>query len=227
MAAEYISEIRDYIVDPCPICGKAHTYKLKVSENKVLLFGGGRNEALIEFTCLATNQTFQRAIPVQAGGEIEVLESGTDTDIAQSASATAKAPSMGAEFEEWIKNSRSVALDFCKTMISISAGAIPVYFAVLNYLGFEKVSGTQLAQIQLGQIQLGQVAILPPILYLAALLVCVLALRPPLAALSANEFAAFRESRLNQLNRFIIIGTSLFVVATGLAIAMFSSAMVL
>jgi hypothetical protein len=217
MAAEYITEIRDYVVDPCPICDKAHTYKLKISEKKVLLFGGGRNEVLIEFPCPTTNQTFKRAISNPADGEIEVLKSGTDTDIEQSASTTTRAL-MGAEFAEWTKNSQSVARDFCKTMISISAGAIPVYFAVLNYLGFEEVSGTQL-----GQIQLGQAAVLPPILYLAALLVYVLALRPKLEALSADDFVAFRESRFIQLNRFIFTGTFIFVIATGIAIAIFSS----
>jgi hypothetical protein len=86
-----------------------------------------------------------------------------------------------------------------------------VYFAVLKYLGFEN----------LNRIQLSQVTILPPILYLAALILYGLALRPTFKPVSKEGFPAFRESRLIYLNRFLTAGTLVFVGATGLAVVMF------
>ena len=116
-------------------------------------------------------------------------------------------------FQVWVKNSRKVAFDFCKTMLSTSTGAIPIYFAVLKYIGFEKI----------GQTALGKFTVLPPVLFLLAAILYVLALRPRYDAVAPDEFNTFRARRLEQLNQYITWGSATFVGATGLAIAVFFS----
>src|SRR5208283_1079646 len=116
MATDYLTKILDYTVNPCPRCGEAHTFKLKVTKKIVIFGGGGRTETLITFICPKTQQPFRKTVPNPGGGEIEGLASSSDIDI-EHASHTTRVSSMEIEFEEWIKNSRTVALDFCKTMI--------------------------------------------------------------------------------------------------------------
>lgn len=115
-----------------------------------------------------------------------------------------------AEFTEWIKNSSSTARDFCRTMITTCSAAIPVYFAVLKYLGFETVGGGWLAA-----------SILPPVLLLAAGLAFVLGLRPTFSPVPRAEFATYRDMVLQRINRHIGIGLSLFALAISLAMGLF------
>jgi hypothetical protein len=92
-------------------------------------------------------------------------------------------------------------------MLSTSTGAIPVYFALMKYVGFERISGSLLART----------GILPPFLFLLAGILFVLALRPRFAAVTEAEFAEFRAKRLSQLNTYILAGTILF--ASGICLA--------
>lgn len=214
MADERTVQILDYELDSCPKCGKTHHYKLKVlvkpgAQEKVPLFGGpGGNSAQSDllFSCPETNRKFTHPVANPAEGELAGLAS--EADVAQAAAKLQAAPPGNPEFTEWVTKSRERALDFCKTMLSTSTGAIPLYFAVLKYMGMEKVAGTALTQL----------AILPPVLYLVAAVLYVLALRPRYELVSQGEFHAFRQKRLEQLNRFILWGTALFLGATGLAI---------
>jgi hypothetical protein len=96
-------------------------------------------------------------------------------------------------------------------MLTSSTGAIAVYFAVQKYLGLEKANNTTLAQT----------AILPPVMFLVAGIFFVLALRPRYDNIPLEDFPAFRERRLIQLNRFIVSGTLTFLVAVAIAIVLF------
>jgi len=78
----------------------------------------------------------------------------------------------------------------------------------IGQIGFEKIGSTVFAKF----------TILPPILFLVAAVLYVLALRPRHELVAPSEFSAFRKRRLEQLNRFIIFGTTAFIAAVGLAI---------
>jgi hypothetical protein len=221
MPDERITTIIDYDVTDCPRCSKSHPFKLKglarqKPEEKVPLFGGsgqGARKSEILFTCPDTNKKFTYSVPEPTGVEIMGLASAAD--IAQAATAPpAPAPGKG-EFDEWSKKSRDIALDFSKTMLSASTGGIAVYFAVLKYVGFEKIGNTALAKVTL----------LPPVLLLLAAILYVLALRPRHELVAPSDFSTFRQRRLEQLNRFIIAGTTAFIVAIGLAIVVLFSAL--
>jgi len=214
MPDERTTTIIDYELTDCPRCSKTHHFKLKglarsQPEEKVPLFGGtGAPKNEILFTCPETNKKFSHSVTVKNG--VEIMGLASESDIAQAtAGPPPPAPGKG-EFEEWSKKSRDVALDFSKTMLGSSTGAIAVYFAVLKYIGFEKIGSTVIAKL----------SILPPILFLIAAILYVLALRPRHELVAPGEFSAFRKRRLEQLNRFNIAGTTAFIVAIGLAIVM-------
>jgi hypothetical protein len=216
MAVTYETIIADYKVDSCPKCAEAHTYKLKVIQNEILIFGGSKDCALITFVCPKTDQSFKMEIPNPPHGEIIGLASTSEIDYGLHASKIAESYLMNAEFFEWIRNSRALALDFCKTMIGISVGAIPVYFAVLKFLGLETIN----------QRQLDALIILPPLLYLVGLMAYVLALRPAFRSVSIDTFSEFRKTRLINLNRRATVGTIFFVGATFFAFIVFSYVMI-
>jgi len=210
MPDERTTTIIDYDLAKCPRCSKSHHFKLKglarpKPEEKVPLFGGtgGARQSEILFTCPETNKKFTYAVPEPTGVEIMGLAAEADIALATATPAPAKG-----EFDEWSKKSRDVALDFSKTMLTASTGAIAVYFAVLKYIGFEKIGSTVFAKF----------TVLPPILFLVAAVLYVLALRPRHELVAPSEFSAFRKRRLEQLNRFIIFGTTAFIAAVGLAI---------
>lgn len=214
MAEEPITTIIDYEVAPCPRCDKPHTFKLKGlarrKEEEVPLFGGtgdaGRGSEVL-FTCPETGKKFTRQVAGPASTEIAGLAS--EADVAAAAQAASPPPPQAkGEFEEWAKKSRDIAADFCKTMLSASTGGIPVYFAVLKYIGFEKIGGTALSKF----------AVLPPVLFLVAAVLFATALRPRHESVAPKDFGDFRRRRLEQLNRFIIAATAFFVGAVGLAI---------
>lgn len=215
VADERVATIIDYEVTHCPRCKKAHPFKLKglagrKADAGVPLFGGagdGVRKTEVLFTCPETNRKFSQEIPNPADSEI--LGLATEEEVASAARAAATPPSRG-EFEEWVKKSRDTAVDFCKLMLSASTGGIPVYFAVLKYTGFEKIGGMALSRF----------AVLPPVLLLSAAILYVFALRPRFETVLPDDFSAFRKRRLEQLNRFIIAGTTIFVAAIGLAIVM-------
>jgi hypothetical protein len=217
MTDERVTTVIDYEIARCPRCNKAHPFKLRgLAERKagavVPLFGGtgdGLRKSEVLFTCPETKEKFSQTVPNPADAEIVGLAS--EEDIAAAARAAAAPPtSAKGEFEEWVKKSRDAAVDFCKLMLSASTGGIPIYFAVLKYAGFEKIGGTALSKF----------AVLPPVLLLSAAILYVLALRPRFESVLPDDFGAFRRRRLEQLNRFIIAGATVFAVALGLAIVM-------
>jgi len=95
-------------------------------------------------------------------------------------------------------------------MLTAATGAIPVYFAVLKYLGSEAAYTSWFARI----------AALPPILFLVAAVMFALALRPRFALVPLAAFAEFRATRLRQLNALMLTGLALFATAILLAIAL-------
>jgi len=219
MKNEHITKIIDYEIAPCPKCNKAHPFKLKglvkqKMEEKVPMFGGtGVTEGTVRkseilFICPDTKEKFSYQVPEPV--DIEIIGLASEADIAMAINLISAPSLIKSEFEEWAKKSRDTALDFSKTMLSASTASIPVYFAVLKYIGFQKI----------GRMALSKFAILPPMLFLIAAILYVLALCPRHELVAPSDFNAFRKRRLERLNQFIIYGTAIFIGAVGFAIAM-------
>lgn len=207
-------EILDYDIKQCPLCTHTHVYKLKVfkkktDENKVVLFGGAGDQTEVMFQCPENNRRFTFAVP---SADFEVLGIATAEDIEKY--KTGKASPLpqvtSGEMTDWVKNSRTIALDFCKNMLSTAIGAIAVYFAILKYLGSEKISKPGEGYL-----------LLPAVLFLISAVAYVLALKPRFDSIEEKDFEQFKKKRLTQLNNYLVGGTVLFIVGIGCAIIIF------
>jgi len=211
-------QIFPHIVDVCPCCGKEHTYMLKatIEELKSPLFGGPGDNTEIALDCLSNEeQTFIHSINNPTNGEIigvankeelksQIVKRGEDLQKDTNLSKS--------EFIEWIKQSREKALGFCDTMLKNSVGAIGVYFAIQKYIGIEKIDNV-----------FQNFTILPPIFYLIASIIFILAQKPQYKEISESAFKKYKEKRLKRMNVLIQIGTFIFMLSTFLAILIFSN----
>ncbi|MEU9287678.1 hypothetical protein AB0D57_23960 [Streptomyces sp. NPDC048275] len=205
-----ITRIQQYVVERCPHCAERHRFALGFGRRAVLTFGGVTPSAGL--TCpttgapivveleLGENETYVGPVDPSAGATVTV---------ALPEAAAAVAGGNDGERSEWRKGSRATALDFCRTMLTTSSGAIPVYTAVLNYVGIKGISGSFN----------GRLSVLPMVLFLLAAVAFILALVPTLAAVADESgFREFRDRRLRLLDRYIRTGVVLFVAAMALSV---------
>ncbi len=200
----------------CPHCGERHVFSVLVQvrgagAGAVPLFGGPSGGTTLAFTCPNTQKIISASVPNPPDGDIIGPDDPEQTDAEPDPEPDPPPTPTEQEYADWIKASRATAVDFCKTMLTTATGAVPVYFAVLKYLGADAVGGSWFSRI----------GALPPLLFLAAAIVFALALRPRFASVKQADFADFRTARLRQLNRDILAGLALF--ATGVLLAIFLS----
>jgi hypothetical protein len=118
------------------------------------------------------------------------------------------------ELKEWRQTTVATQRTYATTMLTASSGAVAVYFAVLQYLGWEKANfGTGLVIL----------TIAPPVLLFCATAAFALALRPSLTFLTRSEYAEFRARRVEQMHRRSTIGTLLYAIALAMAVIVFIS----
>jgi hypothetical protein len=196
----------------CPHCGQRHVFPVLVRVRtaeavKVPLFGGPPVASTLAFTCPTTGKIISEAVYPPPGGDMIGPADDAAPVAPEPIPALASSPSLDEqEYADWIKASRATAVDFCKTMLTAATGAVPVYFAVLKYLGSD-AGGSWSARIRA----------LPPLLFLAAVIVFSLAIRPHFATIEKADFSEFRATRLQRLNIAMLAGLTLF--ATGILVA--------
>jgi hypothetical protein len=111
------------------------------------------------------------------------------------------------ELNDWVKTSASTVRDFSRTMISLSIGAVPIYFATTQFLGKQRVHGGWAA-----------LALAPPVLFLLAAIAFGAALRPALITVtSLAGFAQWRRARLAAMNRWVQVAMALFLAGASAA----------
>ncbi|MFC9127737.1 hypothetical protein ACFT4A_12890 [Streptomyces sp. NPDC057099] len=216
-----MARIQQYIVERCPHCAERHRFTLGFGRRAVLTFGGAAADAGL--ICPATggpivvelelreNETYLGPVDPAAGAAVTVA-----LPEPAAAGAAVTQDGGGGERAEWQKGSRTTALDFCRTMLTTSSGAIPVYTAVLNYVGMKQISGSLS----------GRLSVLPMILFLLASVAFILALVPTLATVTDERgFREFRDRRLRLLDRYIWTGVTLFVTAMAFSVYVLFSAL--
>jgi len=199
--------LRQLAVDDCPQCHQRHDFAVRVKSAGTLVFGGGTSAVEIGLRCPVHGLPFMRTLELANNEEFL----GLATSAAASAVATAPPPEV-ADLAEWIKTSRASALDFAKTMLTASSAAVPVYFAVLKYLGAEKLSDSVVSLV----------SVVPPVLFLMALAIFALGLRPRLGRVTSESFVEFRAERLQALDRYVTYGLVAFVAGLALAGVVFA-----
>ncbi|WP_162624822.1 hypothetical protein [Streptomyces cadmiisoli] len=215
-----VARIQQYVVGRCPHCAERHRFTLGFGRRAVLTFGGAPSSAGL--TCPTTgapivvelelreNETYLGLVDPSAGAAVTVALPEAE------AAGTVATQDGDGERAEWRKGSRTTALDFCRTMLTTSGGAIPVYTAVLNYVGIKEISGTLN----------GRLSVLPMVLFLLASVAFILALVPTLATVTDESgFREFRDRRLRLLDRYIRTGVALFVAAMALSVYFLFSAL--
>jgi hypothetical protein len=205
-------------VDSCPHCTQApHDYAILLKQ-KPSVFGGGSDQVTIAVSCPISAMPIQTTIAVPDNEEFDrVVAPGEPLDQAGAGGAESLSASTGAddEYDDWVRSSRTIGLDFGKTMLTTSTGAVAVYFAVLKYLGTSELSRSFS----------GLLSALPPVLFLIAAAVFAAALRPKLAPVGQDDFFIFRDRRLKQLNTLLTTGSVLFGAAMALALSVYADAL--
>jgi hypothetical protein len=234
-----------YTLDRCEVCGERHDYQLEVRRRGVdIVVFGGRARPTSELddahrspaegsasvwnvvlpclkikgqsrvkTVSVTPELDEDIVGVQVHRIDRVIPDIRD-QAGQPDNATFGVEQMvQADFAEWVKASASVPREFCKLMLSTTLAAIPVFYAVLSYLKFD-------VTIPLwGPI----IGVMPPVLFLISAIMFTLAIQPQQRALSTvEEFEHYRTQRLQRMNLFIGLGSTVFVVGVIVAIAAYA-----
>jgi hypothetical protein len=198
----------------CPKCSLEHEYTLRIESTSsganvgspaqpALVFGGPKAVKQdvrtwdVSLTCPTTLHPFIEPI------QVPVLSGEALISVEQAQAAPTTPDWSSTEFAEWIKTSIASERDFCKTMLSTVSAAIPVYFAILKYLGLNRVQRGWQAM-----------SAAPPVLLFASMLAFSVALRPSGRTIrSIDEFALFRSQRLTRMSYAMSAGLALFAAA--------------
>jgi hypothetical protein len=162
-------------------------------------------------TCPTTGEAFKTSIRLEDHLEL-VQDSGGASDKAETSPQDSEASKLPSEFVAWQAESRAKAVSFCTTMLTTSAGAVAIYFSVLKFLGTES----------LDRASAGWLAIVAPALFFVSVGLFAFALLPRLVAVSAADFAAFRDTRLRAMNRWLLAGVATFMLGLLAALCAFA-----
>lgn len=212
-------------------------------EDEIALFGAGQkpkpqmhsgNKWSVTFYCPVSNEYIVNDIllndvPVEGVIRVESKISDLNLESEINEKNTALSPKIEVQnptlhsstdilmkdLEEWVKSSMQTARDFCKTMITVSTGAIPIFYTVWSALGNEKSD----------YFSLSWTTLIPSIGFLSATVLYIIAHQPQyynLEGVNLIEFRIFRKARLKHLNKYMKIATFMFVISVFISILLFS-----
>lgn len=205
----------------CPLCKGKHSYAIEETyEVRRPVFGGPVEDerAVVILTCPVTHQEFRQEFAPEPQPNRKFIEAKVssgkprrhkaapvNSEAAVSSKLTDATTStedseMSSEYAAMLAGSLQTARDYCKNMVTTATGAIPVYFAVMKYLGLERF--TNLYERFFG--------VLPPIFFFLAAGAFVLALHPNYTRLAPSDFEKYRDERITKMNRRMAIANVLF-----------------
>ena len=114
--------------------------------------------------------------------------------------------------KEMLISSISIARDFCKFMITVSTGSIPLYLGLLKFVLPENIT------LRVSNLV---ISVIPPFLFLISAIVFVLGYFPQTDYFSLDiidEIKLAYEKTVIKRRKIIICGTVLFVIGTILAV---------
>lgn len=209
--------LQGHEISACPHCQQRHRYALQIAvQEGVLLFAGTR-ATTVQLICPRTNEPFAAEIVVGTNEEFVRI---ADPFAAQGAPVEQRLPDVTAahdavpdpEFAEWARSSRQTAVEYCRGMMTAASAAIPVHFAVVQYLGIDHSTHLLL-----------RLAAIPAGVFLLSAAAFAVAHRPRLVSVAAGEFGQVRARSLRRLNRLMTAGSALFLTATAGSLAVFAA----
>lgn len=202
-------------VPECPLCARSHRFALLVGPRRDPLVFAGMQDVTVPLICPETRGSFESRISIGSNEQfLRIADpfAAGHTAAAAGSSAVEEDP----EAAEWMRASRQTAVEFCRAMLTASCGAVPVHFAVLQYLKVSGNTGSWAARA----------AAVPALLFLLAAAAFALAQRPRLVQLadtSPAAFAALRHATLLRIDRLARWGTALFLLGCAGAVAAFAA----
>jgi hypothetical protein len=198
-----------YHVASCPRCPFSHSYTLAVKVDKQVATFGGRRASQRSFDvaleCATTHELFDWPVAVDEASDEHIQTVSVATGPAEDPDW------LRDERNTWQRESVAVARSFAQIMLSTSLGAIPVYFAVVNYLA---IRHHQVAP---------WLGVTPPVLFIVSAGTYALALHPVLRMISTtDDFFEFRNKRLAQVNTRLIRASIVFAAALALTVIVFA-----
>lgn len=224
-------------IEPCPLCSKSHSYTLEVRRSLVLHWGKDPRSAgqTLQrsfhrlFTCPVTGHDFQAemSIPEREDAVIEKVDvmkpekrsQQASPSPANAANLTAVSPHNKALYEagkSLLVDSHATGREFCKSMMSMALGAVPIYIGVL---GFITSSQSIHAQVSVS-------LVLPALLFLLAAVLFAISYFPIAKKFSLDiieEIEAVRQADLRRRRRITHVALAVFVTGVFLAIAIMAT----
>ncbi|MFN0201918.1 MAG: hypothetical protein ACKVTZ_10375 [Bacteroidia bacterium] len=221
-----------------------HLFVYYKDEDEIAFFGAGKktdkqlyssNKREVIFQCPKTNEFFANDIfindiPIEGIIKVEskIYDSSSEnnkeiqnSESIHRAKEQIQFPHSSTEIlikdlEDWIKTSMQTARDFCKTMITVSTGAIPIFYTIWATLGKGNSEFNYLTWATL----------IPSIGFLSASVLFIIAHQPKyynLEGINIIEFRLYRQKRLKHLNKYIKIATVVFILSVFVSILLFST----
>ncbi|MEV0037093.1 hypothetical protein [Streptomyces sp. NPDC050804] len=165
----------------------------------------------VQLLCPETRRSFESRITI---GSNERFLRIADPHAADHVTGATPTDTADTEPAEWTRSSRQTATEYCRTMLTASSGAVPVHFALLQYLNVSALNGGWTARW----------AAVPALFFVLAAAAFALAQRPRLVQLADSSAAALdvlRRSTLRRIDRLARWGTTLFLMGTAGALVAF------
>jgi hypothetical protein len=227
------------VVVECSRCSGLHRLDLNVqTRGEVPVFGGGDNAGdrwEVPYTCPITGGRAAATVSVSArlgkrvvgvsairaaaapegtrpSDEVQIIE-----DEYESTSEGGTPTLVDVVIQEWVRASASTPRDFCKAMLTACTAAVPVFFAVMKFLGAETAPLRWLAWS----------GAIPPTLFVCAAITYAVAMQPKFTALTKDEFVKWHHDRLSHMNATMRLATWLYGLAMASTIVLFLLALAL
>jgi hypothetical protein len=204
----------------CSQCGNGHSVigTMVVIPQPILFGGAGAGTHWrVSILCPEKNLGAEEIILLKPGAGAKVLS--VDVSQVSKSPQPAQAPSpppgdpgawLGEELKEWRKSSALNMRAFGTSMITTCTGGVAIYFAVLKFIGTEKIGGGW-----------QWILILPPILLLLSATGFGWAIRPTLGFVDLAEYSEFRRNTLMRTHTRINSALVILLLALMLAILVF------
>jgi hypothetical protein len=202
------THVSTLIVKHCPLCDKEHRYSLtlkgpgsELPTESVLIEEKKTEESTIIVTCPVKNTKYEAKVP-----SAHLVLSRIDVDEGKAEPLSPQDSVLCEVGDAMVKGSMETGRDFCKTMITLTTGSIPIYFALLGFL-LPRVATLPAYWLLLFMV--------PPVLFLIAAMIFLLGYLPKKHDVSLIELETVKKTYIDTVNRrrnLMIAGAAFFLI---------------
>jgi len=197
-------------VDPCPLCGKVHTYgpeikRIAVMRRLVVTLPPDIDERTMRlFVCPEKQSMFQALVPTEEG----------EHEITEAFPASPQSTALFESAKQILSTSVEVGRTFSQFMITLNATLIPVYLGILKFIGIDKKLASSVLGIKL-------MYLISPLFLLISCALFILAYFPRYSQYSLeilDEISSAHEQIIKERKKWIFWASIMFLVGMLVAI---------